>query len=233
MENLKNAMSFCGCDDHVLKVPFITLISCYEIENEPPLVLTINSGPSEDDTYSSGSNSDSDSENSSGSSFIGVEIGYISESELAELESVLSEDSDQLEPVNVVFLNVPDPSLEWDEVLYYEYDPADEFSEFESMNDPINILDISLDKLQEFSDIVSMDQEINILDTTLHTVDVPDPNLRVDDLLYYEYDVAEELSDIVSMNEEINNIMNTSLDKLPDSHRIRCLRDVSGPIIHS
>ena len=235
MENLKNSMSLGGCEDHLLKVqnnsllfdntePFITVISCYEIENEPPLVLTINSDAPEDDPDDS-----SDSENSSDSSFIGIQIGYISDEELAELESVLSQDSDDLERVEVVYLDVPDSSLEWDEVLYYEYDPAEEFSDIESMNDHINILDISLDKLQEFSDIVSMDHEINIMDTTLHTVDVPDPNLRGDELLYYEYDLAEEFSDIVTMNDENNNILDISLDKLQDCHRIRCLRDVSGP----
>ena len=278
-------MSLCGCEDHLLKVqnnsllfdntePFITVISCYEIENEPPLVLTINSDAPEDDpddSSDSENSSDSsfigiqigyisdeelaelesvlsqdsddlervapeddpddssDSENSSDSSFIGIQIGYISDEELAELESVLSQDSDDLERVEVVYLDVPDSSLEWDEVLYYEYDPAEEFSDIESMNDHINILDISLDKLQEFSDIVSMDHEINIMDTTLHTVDVPDPNLRGDELLYYEYDLAEEFSDIVTMNDENNNILDISLDKLQDCHRIRCLRDVSGP----
>ena len=226
MENLKNPMSLCGCDDHLLKVqnnsllfeniePCITVISCYDIENEAPLVLTINSDDTiniDDPEYSSDSEY-SDSEYSSDSSFIGIEIGYISSDELAELDSVLSQNSDDLERVNVVYIDVPDPTLEWDDVLYYEYDPATVFSDIVSINDEVNIMDISLDKLQEFSDIVSIDREINIMDTTIHKLDVPDPTLRGDDLLYYEYDPATEFSDIVSMDDKIN-IMDITLDKL-------------------
>ena len=236
MENLKNSMSLCGCEDHLVKVqnnsllfeniePCITVISCYDIENEAPLVLTINSDDTiniDDPEYSSSDSEYSDSEYSSDSSFIGIEIGYISSDELAELDSVLSQNSDDLERVNVVYIDVPDPTLEWDDVLYYEYDPATEFFDIVSINDEVNIMDISLDKLQEFSDIVSMDREINIMDTTIHKLDVPDPTLRGDDLLYYEYDPATEFSDIVSINDE--NIMDISLDKLQDCHRIRCLR---------
>ena len=242
MENLKTPICLCVCGYHLLALqhkcmllentePFITVITCYDIENATPLVLTINSDDTniDDPEYSSDSEY-SDSEYSSDSSFIGIEIGYISSDELAELDSVLSQDSDDLERVEVVYLDVPDPTLEWDDVLYYEYDPATEFSDIVSMNEEINIMDISLDKLQEFSDIVSMDHEINIMDTTIHKLDVPDPTLRGDDLLYYEYDPATEFSDIVSMNDE--NIMDISLDKLQDCHRIRCLRAACSDSTH-
>ena len=61
-----------------------------------------------------------------------------------------------------------------------------------------------------------MDDNINIMDITLDKLDVPDPTLTGDDVLYYEYDPATEFSDIVSMDDN-TNIMDITLDKLQDS----------------
>ena len=154
MENLKTPICLCVCGYHLLALqhkcmlfentePFITAITSNDIEDADPLVLSINS----DDTINIKDSDDSSDEDSQSL------IGYISSDELAELESVLSQDSDDLERIEVVDLDVPDPTLAGDDVLYYEYDPATEFSDIVSMDDNINIMDITLDKLQDSLDL--------------------------------------------------------------------------------
>ena len=166
MENLKTPICLCVCGYHLLAVqhkcmllentePFITAITSNDIEDADPLVLSINSddtinGDADPTELESVLSQDSDVSSDEDSQSL---IGYISSDELAELESVLSQDSDDLERIEVVDLDVPDPTLAGDDVLYYEYDPATEFSDIVSMDDKINIMDITLDKLQDSLDL--------------------------------------------------------------------------------
>ena len=155
MENLKTPICLCVCGYHLLALqhkcmllentePFITAITSNYIEDADSLVLCIN-GDADPTELESVLSQDSDVSSDEDSESL---IGYISSGEVSEAMSVISLDSDDLERIEVVDLDVPDPTLAGDDVLYYEYDPATEFSDIVSMNDE-NIMDISLDKLQD------------------------------------------------------------------------------------